>query len=517
MLSLETEKAERLTFDVKHWKKSSTDLSKSVCDLEKGRDELKESMDQMQGKLSKQILTLQMEIKELKSNASPSYSFSVGPPTKEMLANRFVESSGHSDETEKGPLRRGTSNVTNKQDLQDSSVPAKITHGKLQRRSTDSSDETNSVRSSHSRSLVDSLKRSILQSSGHSDDDTEKMQISESKGPLRRGTLVTSNVTNKQDLQDSFVPAKITHGKLQRRPTDSSDESNYYSVRSSHSRSLVDSLKMSLMRSMDTTTTAPLDFSNRDSMRPSSRQMNLIESLEQSIRSDCEIMQDPALTSSIFSADGKTLLNSALEQILSDVLADRDRLAHENEQLKGGRPASPSSTMMDTSSNVSVSASLPGRLPSEPPLVSGKSKPSTGRTQIYQLSCRDGSSDIQFVGKTRKELKKTILNHYEDIWKSVKKENAKADGAASSEQQDSEFANSPFGKHFARHCRNAESRDDVMEWCKQNIRVETQTIHDEKNDEGETMPTRTVYQLSCKCCPKVSVCDHCLYIRMYFL
>ena len=114
-------------------------------------------------------------------------------------------------------------------------------------------------------------------------------------------------------------------------------------------------------------------------------------------------------------------------------------------------------------------------------------------------------------------MKKTILNHYEDIWKSVKKENAKADGAASSEQQDSYFANSPFGKHFARHCRNAESRDDVMEWCKQNIRVETQTIHDEKNDEGETMPARTVYQLSCKCCPKVSVCDHCLYIRMYFL
>ena len=141
-----------MTFDVKHWKKSSTDLSKSVCDLEKGRDELKESMDQMQGKLSKQILTLQMEIKELKSNASPSYSFSVGPPTKEMLANRLVESSGHSD------------------------------------------------------------------------DDTEKMQVSESKGPLRRGTLVTSNVTNKQDIQDSFVPAKITHGKLQRSPTDSSDE-----------------------------------------------------------------------------------------------------------------------------------------------------------------------------------------------------------------------------------------------------------------------------------------------------
>ena len=444
LLSLETEKAERLTFDVKHWKTSSTDLSKSVCDLKKGRDEIKESMDEMQGKLSKQILTLQMEIKQLKregNNAPPRELFSVGPPTDEMSANRFVESA-HSDET-------------------------------------------------------------------------EKMQVSESNGPLaadtssfdtpfRRTTLVSSNVTDKRDLQDSFVPAKITYGspKLRRRSTDSSD--SQLSNRSSNSKSLVDSLKISLMRSMDTTTTAPLDFSNRESTRPSSRQTNLIESLKQSIKSDSEIMQDPALTSSIFSANGETLLNSALEQVLSDVLADRDRLAHENEQLKGVRPASPSSSM-DTSSHVSVSASLPGKLPSGPPLVSGKSKPKSGRTQIYQLSCRDGSSDIQFVGKTRKDLEKTILNHSEEIWKNVKKENnkEKANGAASSE-----FVNSQFGKHFARHCRNAESRDDVMEWCKENIVVEKQTLHDEKNEEGETMPTRTVYQLSCKCCPKVSVCDH---------
>ena len=92
---VEKEAAERLSFDIKHWKTSATDLSKSVCVVEKERDELKESMDAMQGKLNKQIMTLKMDIKELKRNAAEKerIQYKVAPPqSRDMMSNRFVDS-----------------------------------------------------------------------------------------------------------------------------------------------------------------------------------------------------------------------------------------------------------------------------------------------------------------------------------------------------------------------------------------------------------------------------------------
>ena len=92
---VEKEAAERLSFDIKHWKTSATDLSKSICVVEKERDELKETMDAMQGKLNKQIMTLKMDIKELKRNAAEKerVQYKVAPPqSRDMMSNRFVDS-----------------------------------------------------------------------------------------------------------------------------------------------------------------------------------------------------------------------------------------------------------------------------------------------------------------------------------------------------------------------------------------------------------------------------------------
>lgn len=65
-LATETEKAEKLSEEVAHWKDSATELSKSVYSLEQKRGEMKKEMAEMQSKLSKRIFKLHQEVAELK-------------------------------------------------------------------------------------------------------------------------------------------------------------------------------------------------------------------------------------------------------------------------------------------------------------------------------------------------------------------------------------------------------------------------------------------------------------------
>lgn len=71
-------------------------------------------------------------------------------------------------------------------------------------------------------------------------------------------------------------------------------------------------------------------------------------------------------------------------------------------------------------------------------------------------------------------------------------------GESDAKKGQTEFTSSPFAKHFARHCRNATTSEEVLSWCTKNMKVKRQKVIEE--DGAEDCLTRTVYQLSCKDC-----------------
>lgn len=127
------------------------------------------------------------------------------------------------------------------------------------------------------------------------------------------------------------------------------------------------------------------------------------------------------------------------------------------------------------------------------------------RAQVYQLTCRECNDDLNYIGKTRRDLKKQVKRHFDDVWRIVEKEQGDDNEVEQSQAYNQEdFAFSPFAKHFVRHCRNAQSYEEVMRWCSSNIKVQRQKIEDWEQLEEDDELTRTVYQLSCRCC--VSPC-----------
>ncbi|KAL9187918.1 hypothetical protein ACHAXT_006296 [Thalassiosira profunda] len=128
------------------------------------------------------------------------------------------------------------------------------------------------------------------------------------------------------------------------------------------------------------------------------------------------------------------------------------------------------------------------------------------RTQVYQLTCRECNNvDLNYVGKTRRDLKRQMKYHFDDVWRIVRKEHL--DGLETcpvappdDDEPASDFPLSPFAKHFTRHCRNASSYDECLRWCSSNIKVQRQKINDWEQLAEEDGLVRTVYQLSCRCC-----------------
>lgn len=126
------------------------------------------------------------------------------------------------------------------------------------------------------------------------------------------------------------------------------------------------------------------------------------------------------------------------------------------------------------------------------------------RTQVYQLSCKQCKSDLDYIGKTKSELKYKVRDHFKDICQLVNQEQTGTnEDGTTKKMNDNEFAFSEFASHFARHCRNAQTPEEVLMWCADNMKVKRQKVMDDE-DNAEDCVQRTVYQLSCKDC-KVSI------------
>lgn len=460
LMLVEKEAAERLSFDIKHWKTSATDLSKSVCVVEKERDELKESMDAMQGKLNKQIMTLKMDIKELKRNAAEKerVQYKVAPPqSRDMMSNRFVDSVNGI---------KSDSPVNMDEDDLDKEIESKFGGGSLSKLSKLPDSSSNSKKLA---SLPEMSSRKKMQAASSSPPTSFRKsgrrrpseESDTSMGhELRKSLTNLKNSFRRQNSRDKAPPSskneEFTPAKIQMRRRRSTFEEE-----SKPSPDMLSSLKLSSPEMRRVTSHNDL----KDS---------LLNSLKESTLSQFTVMSDA----------GEEFDISALERMLGELVDDRDRLAAENKQLKEGKPLTPSAFK-----------------------VSSKSP---GKSQVYQLS-HDGHL---YIGKAKHGLKKQVQGHVEDIWKIVQQQASEEDAKMDDDDDKTvggspatgDFPTSPFAKHFARHCRNAKSEEDVAKWCKENIKMQVATKkvdEEEKKMEGDgakpPQPTRTVYQLSCSC------------------
>ena len=91
-----------------------------------------------------------------------------------------------------------------------------------------------------------------------------------------------------------------------------------------------------------------------------------------------------------------------------------------------------------------------------------------------------------------------------------KEKNSEADVADEEEANNGDFTKSDFAKHFVRHCRNARTCEEVLEWCAANIRVQRHTIQSSRQEgTSDNLAAQTVYQISCKACDVSSTCRLC--------
>ncbi|KAK1746445.1 hypothetical protein QTG54_003052 [Skeletonema marinoi] len=125
-----------------------------------------------------------------------------------------------------------------------------------------------------------------------------------------------------------------------------------------------------------------------------------------------------------------------LEALLVRILAEKDKLAFENENLR---------------------ALVAQNEPSSKPVA-------LANLRTYQLSCRN-CIDQSFVGQTRDNVKQKVRDHFSEVWYVTK-------GMDVTVNTDETFMKSSFAQHVAGHCTNCQSSDEVVRWCVKNIKVE---------------------------------------------
>ena len=126
-----------------------------------------------------------------------------------------------------------------------------------------------------------------------------------------------------------------------------------------------------------------------------------------------------------------------LEALLVRVLAEKDKLAFENENLRS------LVKQKETS-------------PSNPVALANAS--------TYQLSCRN-CIDQSYVGQTKDNVKQKVRDHFSEVWYVAR-------GMDVTVNTDEAFMKSSFAQHVAEHCMQCQSSEDVVRWCVKNIKVE---------------------------------------------
>mmetsp|Transcript_35964 Transcript_35964/g.73375 ORF Transcript_35964/g.73375 Transcript_35964/m.73375 type:complete len:573 (+) Transcript_35964:150-1868(+) len=125
-----------------------------------------------------------------------------------------------------------------------------------------------------------------------------------------------------------------------------------------------------------------------------------------------------------------------LEALLVRILAEKDKLAFENENLRALVAQNESSSKPVALANL----------------------------RTYQLSCRN-CIDQSFVGQTRDNVKQKVRDHFSEVWYVTR-------GMDVTVNTDETFMKSSFAQHVAGHCTNCQSSDEVVRWCVKNIKVE---------------------------------------------
>ncbi|KAL7491544.1 hypothetical protein ACHAWT_000866 [Skeletonema menzelii] len=126
-----------------------------------------------------------------------------------------------------------------------------------------------------------------------------------------------------------------------------------------------------------------------------------------------------------------------LEALLVRILAEKDKLAFENENLR---------------------ALVAQNEPTCKPVA-------LANLCTYQLSCRN-CIDQSFVGQTRdNNVKQKVRDHFSEVFYVSR-------GMDVTVNTDETFMKSSFAQHAAGHCKNLQSSDEVVRWCVKNIKVE---------------------------------------------
>ena len=82
-------------------------------------------------------------------------------------------------------------------------------------------------------------------------------------------------------------------------------------------------------------------------------------------------------------------------------------------------------------------------------------------------------SGLHYIGSTHDDLSKKVSKHFGQIYKMVKAEFGEegfCKDASEKGKKLGEFRTSAL--HFAKHCKHAKTKEEVKEWCNENIKVE---------------------------------------------
>lgn len=129
------------------------------------------------------------------------------------------------------------------------------------------------------------------------------------------------------------------------------------------------------------------------------------------------------------------------EQLLARILAEKDRLWFENNDLRNA--------VKETSEKEVTS---------------------------YQLSCRKCEGQ-NFLGNTDEDLRDKAMEHFSVIWSIVKKCYGKEhiedeDICPPTDAVKCKFRSSSLAHHLAFHCKDFETETEVKKWCTKNVKLE---------------------------------------------
>lgn len=208
---------------------------------------------------------------------------------------------------------------------------------------------------------------------------------------------------------------------------------------------------------------------------------------------------------------------AVLEQLLARVLAEKDKLLFENQNMRAILRETKSTSLADA-----MNAST-----EKDPIVNGNNNntnknknddavdiPSKsmdekgGYTIEYKMSCRNctkNHSHVKYSGvysgsdpNASQNLKIILAQHFSQIWKIVQEWDEEEDGSITSSVRAEEwnqseaggnidqFQSSSLARHIARHCINFRTEGEVSRWCRDNVRVEVQQGLDDAGSMAES-------------------------------